>query len=66
MAKNKAKVTASVDEIEQAIRKAIAAVPGINTLAEEVYCDRVMEAMDLINDGLSMRADELKEVDEDE
>lgn len=53
------------EKIEQAIREALANVPGLDNLTEDSYCEVVLEGLDLVSTGIQMRLDELN-ADEDD
>lgn len=50
-----------VDATEKAIREALAQVPELDhkIMGEEQYCDVVLDALDLVAEGLRMRKQEL-------
>lgn len=50
------------ETVEQAIRRAIDQIPGIRCISEEVYCQVVADACDIIKVGAEER---LREIDRD-
>lgn len=51
-----------VDTTERTIRKALDRIPELNspTLSETEYCETVLAALELIQEGLEMRLEELR------
>lgn len=52
------------NEVEQACRNAVSAIPGFDKLSEQEWCEHVSEGLGVYLDGIEMRLEELKPSDE--
>lgn len=54
------------EKVEEAVRDAVHAIPGIDKIPEIEYCEAVLEGTDLFTAGVQMRLEELEGDDEDD